>query len=124
MRACRGARRARANPRACGRARPPRPHARAGDAYVGAQRTRRTRLVARAAQGARSVSRYLVTGAAGFIGSHLCEALLARGDSVLGVDSFADNYEPARKRANLEEALAAGLEFRRLDLPQDALDAR
>jgi len=69
------------------------------------------------------VSRYLVTGAAGFIGSHLCEALIARGDSVLGVDSFANNYEPARKRANLVEALAAGLEFRRLDLTQDALDA-
>ena len=45
------------------------------------------------------MSRYLVTGAAGFIGSHLCEALIARGDSVLGVDSFANNYEPARKRA-------------------------
>jgi len=69
------------------------------------------------------VSRCLVTGAAGFIGSHLCEALLARGDSVLGVDSFSDYYEPARKRANLADALAAGLEFRRLDLSQDALGA-
>jgi nucleoside-diphosphate-sugar epimerase len=68
------------------------------------------------------VSRVLVTGAAGFIGSHLCEALLARGDSVLGVDSFTENYSPARKRANLSEALAAGLEFRRLDLTCDALD--
>ena len=69
------------------------------------------------------MSRCLVTGAAGFIGSHLCEALLARGDSVLGVDSFSDYYEPARKRANLADALAAGLEFRRLDLSQDALGA-
>lgn len=68
------------------------------------------------------MSRVLVTGAAGFIGSHLCEALLARGESVLGIDSFTDNYSPARKRANLGAALAAGLEFRRLDLTCDSLD--
>ena len=68
------------------------------------------------------MSSFLVTGAAGFIGSHLCEALLARGESVLGVDSFSDYYDPARKRANLVDALAAGLEFRRLDLARDALD--
>jgi nucleoside-diphosphate-sugar epimerase len=43
----------------------------------------------------------LVTGAAGFIGSHLCEALLAEGHQVLGIDAFTDNYEPALKRANL-----------------------
>ena len=67
------------------------------------------------------MSRCLVTGAAGFIGSHLCEALLARGDSVVGVDSFTDYYDPARKRANLADALTAGLEFRRLDLARDAL---
>jgi len=34
------------------------------------------------------VSRVVVTGAAGFIGSHLCEALLARGDSVVGIDNL------------------------------------
>jgi nucleoside-diphosphate-sugar epimerase len=68
------------------------------------------------------VSRVLVTGAAGFIGSHLCEALLARGDDVLGVDAFTENYSPGRKRANLKDALAAGLEFRRLDLTCDGLD--
>ena len=68
------------------------------------------------------MSRVLVTGAAGFIGSHLCEALLARGDSVLGIDAFTDNYAPARKRSNLADSLAAGLEFRRLDLTSDALD--
>jgi UDP-glucuronate 4-epimerase len=68
------------------------------------------------------VSRVLVTGAAGFIGSHLCDALIARGDDVLGVDSFTDYYSPARKRANLSDALATGLELRRIDLTCDRLE--
>ncbi len=68
------------------------------------------------------MSRALVTGAAGFIGSHLCEALIARGDTVLGVDSFTDYYSPARKRANLTEAFASGLEFRHVDLTCDPLE--
>jgi UDP-glucuronate 4-epimerase len=42
----------------------------------------------------------LVTGAAGFIGSHVAEALLNRGDAVVGLDNFNDYYDPARKRAN------------------------
>ena len=68
------------------------------------------------------MSRTLVTGAAGFIGSHLCDALLARGETVIGVDSFTEYYSPARKRANLADALANGLEFRRVDLSCDPLD--
>ncbi len=48
----------------------------------------------------------LVTGCAGFVGSHLTEALLARGDDVLGVDSFVPFYDSARKWANLTAALA------------------
>jgi UDP-glucuronate 4-epimerase len=42
----------------------------------------------------------LVTGAAGFIGSHLAEKLARRGDEVIGLDNFNDYYDPARKRAN------------------------
>ena len=45
----------------------------------------------------------LVTGAAGFIGSHVAQALLARGDTVIGLDNLNDYYDPARKRSNLEE---------------------
>ena len=43
----------------------------------------------------------LLTGCAGFIGSHTAEALVAAGHSVRGVDSFTDYYDPARKRANV-----------------------
>jgi nucleoside-diphosphate-sugar epimerase len=48
--------------------------------------------------------RVLVTGAAGFIGSTLVDALLEDGADVVGVDAFTDLYDPARKRRNLERA--------------------
>jgi UDP-glucuronate 4-epimerase len=47
------------------------------------------------------MARILVTGGAGFIGSHTTEALLARGDEVISVDNFNDYYDPARKRQNV-----------------------
>jgi UDP-glucuronate 4-epimerase len=49
----------------------------------------------------------LVTGAAGFIGSHTAQILASRGDRVVGLDNLNDYYDPARKRANLEEVRLA-----------------
>jgi UDP-glucuronate 4-epimerase len=51
--------------------------------------------------------RVMVTGAAGFIGSHLCEALVAEGRTVLGVDNFAPNYSEAQKLKNLDTLTAS-----------------
>lgn len=49
--------------------------------------------------------RYLVTGGAGFIGSHVADALLARGEQVICLDNFNTYYDPARKRRNIAAAL-------------------
>jgi nucleoside-diphosphate-sugar epimerase len=50
--------------------------------------------------------RVVVTGAAGFIGSHLCERLLAGGHQVVGIDSFNDYYDRSIKLGNVERMLA------------------
>jgi UDP-glucuronate 4-epimerase len=52
-------------------------------------------------------SNILVTGTAGFIGSHVVQALIERGDSVVAVDNFNEYYDPSRKRANLREVLSS-----------------
>ena len=61
--------------------------------------------------------RTLVTGAAGFIGSHLTKALRDRGHDVVAIDSFTDYYDPNRKREN-----ARGLDVLDFDLEHDDLD--
>jgi nucleoside-diphosphate-sugar epimerase len=59
----------------------------------------------------------VVTGAAGFIGSHLAEALLDRGHEVAGVDAFTGHYSSADKWSNIAKVLARpGFELHRLDL--------
>jgi nucleoside-diphosphate-sugar epimerase len=60
--------------------------------------------------------RYVVTGAAGFIGSHLAEALLADGHDVLAVDCFTDYYDAGEKETN-----AAGFHVDRIDLAEEPL---
>jgi UDP-glucuronate 4-epimerase len=55
--------------------------------------------------------RIFLTGAAGFIGSHLARALIARGDSVVGFDDFNDFYDPAIKRRNVDETRKLGGDF-------------
>ena len=61
--------------------------------------------------------RYAVTGAAGFVGSHLAEALVAAGHEVVGLDCFTDYYDVASKEEN-----ARGLDVRRVDLAEDAIE--
>jgi UDP-glucuronate 4-epimerase len=58
----------------------------------------------------------LVTGAAGFIGYHVAEALLKRGETVIGVDNLNDYYDVRLKEARLERLKARpGFSFKRLD---------
>ena len=66
--------------------------------------------------------RYAVTGAAGFIGSHLAEALAGGGHDVVGLDSFTDYYDPALKEENAAVLAAAGVDVLRVDLAEDTLD--
>ncbi|MFL6662401.1 MAG: NAD-dependent epimerase [Rhizobacter sp.] len=59
----------------------------------------------------------LVTGAAGFIGMHVCERLLARGDAVIGIDNLNDYYDPSLKEDRLARLAGhAGFRFRKLDI--------
>ncbi|NWF25737.1 GDP-mannose 4,6-dehydratase [Streptomyces sp. PKU-EA00015] len=61
--------------------------------------------------------RAVVTGAAGFIGSHLCAHLLAAGDEVVGIDAVTDTYDPKLKEHNLDVLRRSdGFDFRLADL--------
>ena len=65
----------------------------------------------------------LLTGAAGFIGAYVARALLARGESVVGLDNFNDYYDPQLKRDRVA-ALCSMLDLRHVDLADKAaLDA-
>ena len=63
--------------------------------------------------------RVLVTGAGGFIGSHVCDALVARGDSVVGVDSFDPFYDEAIKRKHIEGLDAGRFTLHEIDIRDD-----
>jgi len=68
--------------------------------------------------------RALVTGVAGFVGSHLAEALLEQGHTVVGVDCFTPFYDEAQKRENLDTALASRkFELVECDLRTAAIEA-
>ena len=62
----------------------------------------------------------LLTGAAGFIGSHTSQELLGRGHTVVGIDNLNDYYDPQRKLENLDEirsgARGENFEFQKVDL--------
>jgi UDP-glucuronate 4-epimerase len=68
------------------------------------------------------LSRYLVTGCAGFVGSHVAEALLGRGHTVLGVDFFTDYYKREVKESNIQPAQkAAAFSLVEADLAGDSI---
>src|SRR6202046_2112177 len=80
---------------------------------VGSRRAR----TAGGSSGGASTLTILLTGAAGFIGYHVAEALLARGERVIGVDNLNDYYDVRLKRARLERLDGrAGFEFCCADL--------
>lgn len=61
----------------------------------------------------------LVTGAAGFIGYHVCKTLLGSGRSVVGVDNLNDYYDPTLKQARIDDLVPVpGFTFHRLDVAE------
>lgn len=63
----------------------------------------------------------VVTGAAGFIGSHVSQALLARGEAVIGIDDLNDYYDPALKQARLDRLTGqSDFSFHKLNIADHA----
>jgi UDP-glucuronate 4-epimerase len=63
------------------------------------------------------VVRVLVTGAAGFIGFHVCQKLLARGDRIIGIDNLSDYYDVILKKDRLDQLHEnSAFSFHKLDL--------
>lgn len=69
-----------------------------------------------------SFMRILVTGAAGFIGSHTAERLADMGHEVVGIDNYSDYYDVALKVLNAETLARKGIRIHRMDLRKDSLD--
>jgi len=67
------------------------------------------------------MSKILVTGAAGFIGSHLAKRLIALGHEVIGVDSLTDYYSVKLKRQNIKDITEKGVKFYEIDLLDDKI---
>jgi len=64
----------------------------------------------------------LITGSAGFIGSHLAEKLSDRGHDVIGIDSLTDYYSIEQKKLNLHYIQSKGVRFIPMDIARDDLD--
>ena len=65
--------------------------------------------------------RVFVTGAAGFIGSHIAEYFKEKGDEVAGLDAFTDFYDPKLKRKNAETLAARGITIYEKNITSDDL---
>lgn len=65
------------------------------------------------------MTKCMVSGAAGFIGSHLSERLITLGHDVIGIDCLTDYYSRAQKTLNMNQVSEKGVEFLHLDLAED-----